>query len=182
MQVFNHPQPLYLHDDIMNDLVWIGLGTNQGDPQMMIHGAHRQLQQLSLDPLHFSFIYKTQPWGYVDQPPFFNQVIGLKPRLTDPEEFLQALQKIELEFNRQRLIRWGPRTLDLDLLAWPTLTWSSSNLILPHPRLHLRRLVLIPWADLAPSLHLNGYGHTVQELLLSCPDQSVLCCLCVSSL
>ena len=182
MYVFNQHNPRFLPDDTIDDLVWIGLGTNQGDPQTIIQGAHRALEELSMDSLHLSFIYKTKPWGYIEQPPFFNQVIGLKPCSTDPEEFLQALQKIELEFNRQRLIRWGPRTLDLDLLAWPNLTWSSSNLILPHPRLHLRRFVLVPWADLAPSLHLNGYSQTVQELMLSCPDLSVLCCLYVSSL
>ena len=172
----------FLPKEQIDRLVWIGLGTNQGDAQAIIKGAHQALQALSTHPLYLSPIYKTQPWGYTDQPPFYNQVIGLKPFLDQPEVLLDALQKIELEFNRQRLIRWGPRTLDLDLLAWPTLTWSSSNLTLPHPRLHLRRFVLIPWADLAPSFYVHGYQHTVQELMLSCPDSSILCCLYVTSL
>ena len=180
--MIHHTQTRDLNTIIPDDLIWIGLGTNQGDPKLMIQGAHHALQELSKNPLHLSPIYKTQPWGYTDQPPFFNQVIGLKPLVDHPELILDALQKIELEFNRQRLIRWGPRTLDLDLLAWSDLTWSSPHLILPHPRLHLRRFVLIPWADLAPSFYINGYCRTVQELMLSCPDQSVLCCLCVSSL
>ena len=166
----------------LTDLIWIGLGTNQGHPKEMIQGAHHALSLLTDEPLYLSPIYKTQPWGYLNQPAFFNQVIGLKPKIQDPEEVLKSLQHIEQKFNRQRSIRWGPRTLDLDLLAWPKLTWSSASLILPHPRLHLRRFVLVPWAYIAPSFYVEGYCCTVQELNLSCSDQSVLCCLSVSSL
>lgn len=171
-----------LNPDEVPDYVWLSLGTNQGNPDSIIQGTHKALSTLTDDPIHLSALYKTLPWGYLNQPPFLNQVIGIRPKVQDPEFFLNALQQIELEFNRKREIRWGPRTLDLDLLAWPDLTYASSKLTLPHPRLHLRRFVLIPWADLVPWFYVEGYCSTVQELMLSCPDSSILCCLFKSSL
>ena len=156
-----------------NDLciAWIGLGSNLGDRKQTLMGCYSSLRSLSDRPLRLSPLYETPAWGYLNQPPFINQVIALTPSLP-PEELLCSLLEIERHFNRTRSIRWGPRTLDLDLLDCSGIPWSSETLTLPHPRLHLRRFVLQPWSDLAPEYYLPHYSLTVQELLQCCPDPS----------
>ena len=126
---------------------------------------------LSDHPLKASPIYRSAPWGLENQAPFLNQVVGLIPK-QNPQDLFQELLRIEKEHGRNRPseIRWGPRSLDLDILSWPGLAGSFDTVVLPHPRLHLRRFVLEPWNDLAPDLIPYGHQTTVQELLNACPD------------
>ncbi len=159
--------------NLYKDYVWLGLGTNLGVYQHIIEGAYSRLEEISRSPLIKSPIYQTAPWGYLNQPNFLNLVIGIQPQVS-PELFLKKLMEIEVRFQRTRDIRWGPRTLDLDILSWPNLTWSSPSLTLPHPRLHLRRFVLAPWCDIAPRYYIFGYQSTVQELFECCPDLSFI--------
>lgn len=164
-----------LNTDSLNtdSLAWVGLGSNLNEPSRMLQGAREALSALSSLPLLVSPLYLTPPWGVRDQPDFLNQVVGLSPlpHLT-PEGLLKALLEIELRFERTRERRWGPRTLDLDLLAWGQRERQSASLCLPHPRLKERRFVLAPWCDLAPSLHLPHEERPLSELLRCCPDHA----------
>jgi len=95
--------------------------------------------------------YRTPPWGFADQPPFINAVIAVATSLS-PRDLLARALKIERAFgrDRERERRWGPRTLDLDLLAYDDLVLHSPDLTLPHPRMFERAFVLVPLAEIAP--------------------------------
>jgi 2-amino-4-hydroxy-6-hydroxymethyldihydropteridine diphosphokinase len=151
--------------------VWIGLGGNVGDVAATLAAARAALAVLSTAPIVASPLYESAPWGVAGQANFFNQVAGLRPAL-GPRETLRALQAVEAALGRVRRERWGPRTIDLDLLCWPGLTLDAPDLTLPHPRLAERRFVLAPWADVAPDLVVPGLGRTVAALLADCSDAS----------
>jgi 2-amino-4-hydroxy-6-hydroxymethyldihydropteridine diphosphokinase len=153
--------------------VWIGLGGNVGDVAKTLAAAQQALTEVAQGPLLSSPLYRSAPWGDVAQACFVNQVIGMIPRL-GPEATLSALQEIERAHgrDRERETRWGPRTLDLDLLCWPGITRETARLRLPHPRLAERRFVLAPWASVAPDLVPYGLEHTVAALLAVCSDAS----------
>ena len=150
---------------------WVGLGSNQGDSLNILRQACIDLSTIIAQDLQQSPIYLTQPWGYTDQPIFFNQVVTFNTHFT-AMELLKILFKIEEKHARQRTLLWGPRTLDLDLLDYQDVICQENSLILPHPRLHLRRFVLQPWCDLAPLHYLKSYQASIQELLQCCPDTS----------
>lgn len=156
-------------------MAWIGLGSNLGNSSKLLDDALIALKTLTNFPILQSPRYHSPPWGVLDQPVFLNQVIGLIPRMSfTPETLLRALQEIENQHGRQRQKRWGPRTLDLDLLAWGLCQIDSKQLQLPHPRLSERRFVLKPWCDLAPELILPNYSDSLAHLLARCTDQSTL--------
>ncbi|MCA9558375.1 MAG: 2-amino-4-hydroxy-6-hydroxymethyldihydropteridine diphosphokinase [Myxococcales bacterium] len=155
----------------MDTLVWVGLGGNRGDVRATLAGARAALAAWSDGPLEASPIYASAPWGDGDQPIFFNQVVGLAPTVA-PSALLAALQAMEARFGRDRATerRWGPRTLDLDLLCWPGVRSADPTLILPHPRMAQRRFVLAPLFEVAPGLVPFGLDATVAALLADCPD------------
>jgi 2-amino-4-hydroxy-6-hydroxymethyldihydropteridine diphosphokinase len=108
--------------------------------------------------------------GVTDQPPFFNAVLRLSTRLA-PLELLHRLQRIESQvFDRTRLLRWGPRTMDLDLLLYGSEVVSDDELIIPHPRMVERRFVLEPLCALAPDLIHPVLGRSMAELLAALPE------------
>ena len=152
---------------------WVGLGSNQGDCLDILQQALQEISSLPIVNLRASPIYLSEPWGYTQQAKFLNQVITFHTTI-DAMELLNALFKIEKKFHRQRNIHWGPRTLDLDLLDYQDQINQQESLILPHPRLHLRRFVLQPWYDLEPDHYISFYQTTIQELLKCCPDKSPL--------
>ncbi len=153
-------------------LCLIGLGANldsrSGSPQATLQDAVRELQTLSDFPLVVSSMWRSSP---VDCPPgspdFINAVAALLPRAgAAPLELLGSLQRIELDFGRDRKeIQNAPRTLDLDLLVCGNILMNTTVLELPHPRLHLRGFVLAPLAEIAPGYVLPGQQLTVEELL-----------------
>uniref|UniRef100_I2Q119 2-amino-4-hydroxy-6-hydroxymethyldihydropteridine pyrophosphokinase n=1 Tax=Desulfovibrio sp. U5L TaxID=596152 RepID=I2Q119_9BACT len=118
-------------------------------------------------------IYETEPWGDPDQPQFLNQVValGLDPREWPARRLLAALQAIETALGRVRSERrFGPRTLDLDILAYGGERLDEPDLIVPHPRLRERAFVLVPLADIAPDLELaDGQGGSVRQALGKIP-------------
>lgn len=148
---------------------YIGLGSNLGDSLQTLRKAARRLASLGT-VVGASQVYESEPIGYRDQPPFTNAVVALDTTL-EPLVLLDALLAIEAEFKRERGIRWGPRTLDLDLLSQGDLVIGTDRLTLPHPRAHEREFVLRPLAELAPDLELAG--STVAELLAGLPPQGV---------
>lgn len=146
---------------------FIGLGSNLGDSRQHVLDAIDALARLpATRVLARSRLYSTPPWGVLDQPSFVNAAVSIETPLA-PHDLLDALLTIERAAGRIRDgERWGPRTLDLDLLHVSGMTWSDERLTLPHPRMAERAFVLLPLNDLAPELYLPGLG-AVGELLAS---------------
>jgi 2-amino-4-hydroxy-6-hydroxymethyldihydropteridine diphosphokinase len=150
---------------------FVGLGGNLGDTHAILDQA---LQCLGTLPhtrlLAHSRFYRTPPWGLREQPPFLNAAAELETALT-PHELLDALLDIERAAGRVRDgERWGPRTLDLDLLHMQGVSLHDARLTLPHPRIGERAFVLLPLAELAPGLELPGQGRV--DALLAAADTS----------
>jgi len=126
----------------------IALGANLGDRQRTLVAAVKALRsRAEISEIVASSIYETAPVGVLEQPKFLNAVIAVRTCFT-PEELLGVLQEIEHAFGRERRERWGPRTLDLDLLAYEGETRTSADLELPHPRMFERGFVMIPLREL----------------------------------
>lgn len=144
---------------------YVALGSNLGDSHTLLHEAMMALNALpSTAVVAQSRLYRTPPWGVRDQPDFLNAVVRLETGLS-PYDLLDALLSIEAAAGRVREgERWGPRTLDLDLLHMDGIHLDDDRLILPHPRMAERAFVLLPLADVAPELPLPG-GGTVRTQL-----------------
>ncbi len=148
---------------------YIGLGSNLGDSLQTLRAATARLASIGT-VVGASPVYESDPVGYKEQPVFRNAVVALDTTL-EPLALLDALLEIEAEFKRERAIRWGPRTLDLDLIWFGGLAMDGDRLTLPHPRAHQREFVLRPLADVAPGLPLAG--STAAELLAALEPQGV---------
>jgi 2-amino-4-hydroxy-6-hydroxymethyldihydropteridine diphosphokinase len=156
-------------------LVYLSLGSNQGHSRLLLEEAVHALDDLPhTRVVARSSLYRTAPVGYVDQPDFLNQVIALRTTLA-PHDLLDVTQDLERAAGRERGRRWGPRTLDIDLLWYDGMRLDDERLQLPHPRLEDRRFVLEPLAELAPGLVLAG-GGTVAGALKKTADQMVERC------
>ncbi len=143
---------------------YIGLGSNLDEPRQQLDRACRALGQLPASQLiRCSSYYTTKAIGPGCQPDYQNAVAELTSALS-PLELLDQLQRIEQSQGRQRSVRWGARTLDLDLLLYGQLSLDSARLTLPHPRLHERRFVLEPLLEIAPQLALPERGSAAQLL------------------
>jgi 2-amino-4-hydroxy-6-hydroxymethyldihydropteridine diphosphokinase len=145
-------------------LAYIGLGSNLGDRRAMIAAALDRLR-----PRRVSSVVETDPVGRTDQPRFLNAVAEM-PTDLPPEELLARLLDVERDLGRVRTERWGPRTIDLDLLLYGDEQRKSPRLSVPHPELHCRRFVLEGLAELCPDRTVPGLGRTVRQLLDSLPD------------
>lgn len=142
----------------------IGLGANLGDAAATLRAAFDAIAGLAGTRLvAASPLYVTPAWGLEDQPDFVNAAARVETALA-PGALLEALLEIERRFGRDRSReqRWGPRTLDLDLLLYGDAVIDLPGLQVPHPRLHERAFALVPLADVAPELHIAGHG-PVQE-------------------
>jgi 2-amino-4-hydroxy-6-hydroxymethyldihydropteridine diphosphokinase len=153
--------------------VFIALGSNLGDSREVVLRAMVRLQELSDTPLRKSSLIETAP---VDCPPgspnFVNAVVSIIPHVGEtPESLLAKLQAIQKEFGRMpKKVMNEPRPLDLDLIAFGNEIRNTQNLILPHPRAHLRRFVLQPLNEIAPDFILPGQSKTVTKLLAELPS------------
>jgi 2-amino-4-hydroxy-6-hydroxymethyldihydropteridine diphosphokinase len=150
---------------------YVALGSNLGNSRQQLEQAIQALGALPGTQLMArSRIYRTAPWGKLDQPDFLNAVVMLETALP-PHDLLDALLAIERAAGRQRDgERWGPRTLDLDLLHVAGSTVHSARLSLPHPHIAERAFVLLPLHDVAPELDIPGQGR-VAELLRAVDTQ-----------
>ncbi|HEY7379730.1 MAG TPA: 2-amino-4-hydroxy-6-hydroxymethyldihydropteridine diphosphokinase [Gaiella sp.] len=148
-------------------VAYVGLGANLGDRAATIAAAVEQLELLpQTSVLRVSSLRETEPVGILDQPRFLNGVAALETRLV-PRALLDGLLAIERVLGRERSgPRFGPRTIDLDLLLYGAEVLDEPGLTVPHPRLHERRFALEPLAELDPGLDVPGRG-TVSELLVS---------------
>ena len=136
--------------------VVIALGSNMGDTNSHLHHAIDELGKI-IDVKGVSSFYKTAPMGGPKQDDYLNAVIVGESEM-DPLDLLVEMQEIEVLAGRTREVHWGPRTLDLDLIACGDLVIQEPHLELPHPRAHERRFVLEPWFEIDPGATLAGHG------------------------
>ena len=136
--------------------VVIALGSNLGDSRSILSDAIDQIGQ-SVDIQAVSKFHETIPVGGPEQPNYLNAVLIADTQI-QPLELLALLQSIENKAGRVREERWGPRTLDLDLITYEELVMDEHLLTLPHPRAHERGFVLSPWFEIDPQAVLPGYG------------------------
>ena len=147
----------------MADVV-LALGSNLGDSPAILQGAVDDLARV--DGLHLtrvSSVYETDPVGGPEQGVYLNAVVLGETSLT-PVQLLAAVQGVEQAWHRVREVRWGPRTLDIDIIAIDDLVLDTADLVLPHPRAHERGFVLVPWLEADPGAVLTGHG-TVAALV-----------------
>lgn len=144
----------------------ISLGANIGSPREQVEVAIALLQQ-ALEVSAVSSLYETDPVGKVDQPNFINAVVIAESELP-AAELLKVLHGIEKALGRERVEKWGPRTIDLDLIQYGSLLSQAEELTLPHPRAHERRFVLEPWHEIEPDAILLTHGR-IDQLLSQLP-------------
>lgn len=150
----------------------IALGANLGDARAALAGAVEALRVTAgIDVLSESSVYVSAPVGGVEQPDYLNSVVTIETSLS-PRELLDALHAIENAWHRTREVRWGPRTLDLDLIDYLGVTSVDPELTLPHPRAHERAFVLVPWLEVDPGAELAGFG-PVAALVPALGDQAI---------
>ena len=154
---------------------YVGLGSNLGDRAGYLLLAVRGMLDAGLDVIRLSSIYETEPVEYENQPAFLNMVAELRgSTLPSPEQMLTRLLRIEHALGRMRDIHMGPRTIDLDLLIFKDQQLESELLIVPHPRIALRRFVLVPLNELVPRLVHPVLRKPISELLAQTKDRSTV--------
>jgi 2-amino-4-hydroxy-6-hydroxymethyldihydropteridine diphosphokinase len=144
-------------------IAYLSLGSNLGDRRANLRRAVEALPPL-VTVLRSSAIYETEPWGYRDQPPFFNQVIEVETGLP-PLELLAHLKQVEADLGRRPTFRYGPRLIDMDILFYADQVVDLPGLSIPHPRLAERAFVLAPLSEIAPGLRHPVTGKTILELV-----------------
>lgn len=144
---------------------FLGLGSNLGEREKQLDFAVERLQaHPQIADLKVADYLETEPVGYLDQDKFLNTVVELSTTLA-PHELLAVAQEIEEAAKRVRIIRWGPRTLDVDILLYDDLCLDDPDLTIPHPRMREREFVLAPLAQIAPDAAIPPDGSTAVELL-----------------
>jgi 2-amino-4-hydroxy-6-hydroxymethyldihydropteridine diphosphokinase len=145
------------------------LGSNLGNREHFLNEASVQLANRVGRITRKSSIYETAAWGLEDQAAFLNQVLKISTILS-PENILTQIHKIEKELGRERIIKWGARVIDIDILYYDDLVVQSPGLVIPHPHLQERRFTLMPLAEIAPTYVHPVFRKTNQALLEECPD------------
>lgn len=162
---------------ITRKIAYLGLGSNLGDREANLQNSISALVGNGVQLSEKSSIYETDPVDYLHQPKFLNQVIALASPL-EPFALLQLCLQIETEMGRVRVIPRGARIIDIDLLLFDDQIineeFEGISLIVPHPRMHLRRFVLQPLAEIAPHLIHPMLEKTIEQLLSSVEDDSAV--------
>ncbi|MGC7099246.1 2-amino-4-hydroxy-6-hydroxymethyldihydropteridine diphosphokinase [Amycolatopsis lurida] len=145
----------------------LSLGSNLGDRLGFLNSVVTALR-----PVAVSSVYETKPWGVEDQPDFLNAVCVVDDPVRDHWAWLRAGQELERAAGRVREQRWGPRTLDVDVVTVDDVRSDDPELLLPHPGTPERASVLIPWLEIEPDAVLPGHG-PIADLLAALPDEGV---------
>lgn len=162
--VENKPKP---------EIVFLSLGSNVGNRQENLRAAIAALPAAGVDVKRVSSIYETEPVDLLEQPWFLNCVV--RGEATVPAvELLRALREIERRMGSKKLIARGPRLIDIDILLYGQQTINAPELQVPHPRMHLRRFVLVPLVELAPEVKHPQWSATAAQLLAATEDKSVV--------
>lgn len=149
--------------------VFLLLGSNQGDRQKWLEKALKAIGLLGKIEKKSS-VYRTAAWGLKDQDDFFNMVVQISTPFSSVE-LLKKIQEVEHELERQREIKWGPRTLDIDILFFNQEIIHTEHLKVPHPFLHERRFTLAPLNEIAPDKIHPFLKKEIKILLSECPDK-----------
>jgi 2-amino-4-hydroxy-6-hydroxymethyldihydropteridine diphosphokinase len=152
--------------------IYLSLGSNVGDREGNLRKAVERLASLDVRVLRSSRIYETEPVDYKDQAWFLNQVVEAETALF-PMQLLARTGRVERELGRVRTRRNGPRTIDIDILFYAAAIVNTLRLEIPHPRMALRRFVLVPLAELAPDLRHPLTHRSVRQMLESAPPAVV---------
>ena len=155
----------------MQSTAYILSGSNLGDRMKMLNDAEQLINQQAGKITVTSSVYETAAWGNTDQSAFLNKVIRLSTNHR-PEDLLTILLEIEESLGRKRLEKWGPRTIDLDILYFDHSVVNSKQLIVPHPEIANRRFTLIPLCEIAAEYIHPTKGISNQEILNQCTDSS----------
>jgi 2-amino-4-hydroxy-6-hydroxymethyldihydropteridine diphosphokinase len=142
--------------------VFIGFRSNLGDRRKALEIA-AELLTIKVRILNASKVYETPPWGYEDQPAFLNQVLQVETEL-DPPSLLKYLKQIEKTMGRKTTFRYGPRVIDLDIIFYGGLIYSTDVLQIPHPLATERAFVMVPMREIAPDFIHPVLGKTISEL------------------
>ena len=150
----------------------IALGANLGDARAALSGASEAIDLTpGISLVAQSSVYSTAPIGGIEQPDYLNAVVIVETTLSS-RDLLDRLHDIENAWHRTREVRWGPRTLDLDLIEYAGVTSDDPELTLPHPRAHERAFVLVPWLEADSEAELTGFG-PVALLVPALGDQAI---------
>ena len=144
------------------------LGANLNDPANQLALAIQYLG-LETEIIKQSSVYRSEPWGIQNQPEFLNQVLAIQTQQS-PQGLLKIIQQIEGKLGRERKEKWGPRSIDIDILFYDNMIMSTESLTIPHPQLHNRRFTLIPLSEIAPQLVHPKLLKSISLLLRECPD------------
>jgi 2-amino-4-hydroxy-6-hydroxymethyldihydropteridine diphosphokinase len=151
--------------------VYLSLGSNLGDRAANIESALVRLGEERVRIVKRSSFYETEPVEFLAQGWFLNIAVEAETELTAPQ-LLQVILQIERELGRKRIVKSGPRTIDIDILLFDADILSAAELEIPHPRMTERRFVLVPMAEIVPTLRHPGLGLTMSELLAATKDRS----------
>lgn len=155
----------------MKSVAYISLGSNMGDRLSHLKDALDELhkdKRISIKKI--SSIYETDPVGYTNQGKFLNIVAKLETEY-EAEQLLRKCLQVELQLGRERKIRWGPRTVDLDILLYNQDNIETDDLSVPHPRMHERAFVIIPLLEIEPNIELPAMKLPLQKVLEHIPDK-----------
>jgi len=156
---------------IMTHQIYLSLGSNLGDRLNNLRKAISLLPP-KVKVSQQSSIYETEPWGYTDQPTFLNQVIKAETDL-EPTSLLAFVKSLETSMGRQESFRFGPRSIDLDILFYDKFVMNTPQLTIPHPRIAERAFILVPLAEIAPDLVHPILNKTIQLLKTNVDSTSV---------
>jgi 2-amino-4-hydroxy-6-hydroxymethyldihydropteridine diphosphokinase len=159
--------------DPVKRTVYLSLGSNLDDRVKNLRDAIAALANAPVHVVRVSSVYETEPVDYLDQPWFLNCAVEAETELAAPE-LLRALRGIEAQMGSKKLIAKGPRLIDVDILLYGNEVIDTPELQVPHPRMHLRRFVLEPLAEIAPQLRHPTLKMSAAEMLANSPDKSAI--------
>jgi 2-amino-4-hydroxy-6-hydroxymethyldihydropteridine diphosphokinase len=155
------------------EIVFLSLGSNVGDREKNLRAAIAALPELGVKLKKVSSIYETEPVDLLEQPWFLNCVVEGETTVP-PAALLKKLRELERQMGSKKVVPRGPRLIDLDILIYGRQTIDTEELQVPHPRMHLRRFVLAPLAEIAPELKHSSWSGTAAQLLATSEDKSAV--------